>query len=374
MGSPGDTGSPFVNQNRRQANFRDITMRAIQKLFGLTPLGEKVFEFSVINEKGYGFSAISFGACLTSIIVPDKTGTQTDVCLGFPALDRYEGDENGCAGAVVGRVGGRIANAQFNLDGNHYVLTANNGKNTLHSGNAGFDKRVWAGQFLDGNTVSFQLVSENGDQGFPGTLSAEIRYSFTEDNTLRLEYHGNTDKTTLCDMTNHCYFNLNGHDSGDILAHHLQINANWILDVGTDLIPTGKFLSAEGVPYSFLEEAEIGKVIECSKECEGVAFHKGIDTNYCFGNGKEMKEMATLYSRKSGIEMQVWSDQPSIHIYTGMCLDFSGKNNSYYSPYSGVAMLTEHYTDSVHHPEFPSYILTPEENYFTATEYRFGIR
>ena len=301
-------------------------------------------------------------------------GKTRDVCLGFSDVERYEGDQNGCAGAVIGRVGGRISNASFTLEGKEYFLTANNGKNTLHSGNEGFDKRVWSIEAVDENTVRLELISEDGDQGFPGRLKTAVSYSFTEDNTLRIKYEAETDKTTLCDITNHCYFNLNGHSQGDILGHELEIAANLVLEVKTDLIPTGRFVPPDGLPFGFIHSAKIGDVIEKSKMFEGIAYHKGIDINYCIGEHQGLYQIATLYSEESGIEMNVRTDQPSIHIYTGMCLDFGGKEGSVYRPYSGIAMLTEHYPDSVHFPAFPSYILRPEDHYETITEYSFSIK
>ena len=349
-------------------------MSISKREFGIAANGQVITEYTVINTKGYGFSVIDYGACLTSIRVPDKMGKVRDVCLGFSDIERYEGDQNGSAGAVIGRVGGRIANASFTLEDKEYRLTANNGKNTLHSGNEGFDKRVWSAEAVDENTVRLELVSEDGDQGFPGQLQTAVSYSFTEENALRIKYEANTDKTTLCDITNHCYFNLNGHGQGDILGHELEIEEKHVLEVRTDLIPTGRLIPSEDLPFCFIRSAEIGDVIKESKMFEGIAYHKGIDINYCIGEHQGLSSIATLYSAESGIEMNVRTDQPSVHIYTGMCLDFPGKDGVIYRPYSGIAMLTEHYPDSVHFPTFPSYILRPEDCYETITEYIFSVR
>lgn len=349
------------------------TMSISSRWFGKSRNGEDVYEYTVKNRKGFGFSVIGYGADLTEIRVPDKNGNNLDVCLGFSSLERYEGEQSGCAGAVIGRVGSRISNACFDLDGETYNLTANNGPNTLHSGDRGFDRRVWNGYEIDDCSVGFELVSEDGDQGFPGTLQVNVEYSFSEHNELRIIYYAKTDKPTLCDITNHCYFNLNGHSSSTILDHDLQVFADRILDVGTDLIPTGYFIHTTDIPFGFVMPTSIRKAIEQSQKYQGIAFHRGIDTNYCLNEDGKIKHAARLSSLSSGIVMDVMTDQPSIHVYTGMCLDFSGKNGSYYQPYSGIALLTEHYPDAIHQPGFPSYILRPGEQYRTETTYAFSL-
>lgn len=345
-----------------------------KRLFGKTKDGIDVFEYTVLNSGRCGFRVITYGACLNGILVPDREGAIRDVCIGFPDPAAYEENRTGCAGAVIGRVGGRIAGASFVLDGKEYQLEKNNGKNTLHSGNAGFDKVVWEVAATDEYSVSLHYLSPDGDQNFPGNLDVTVTYSVTEDNSLVIAYDAGTDRKTLCDITNHCYFNLNGHQSGNILCHQLQMLADWVLDVGTDLIPTGKLIPVGEVPFGFTVPSVIGKVIRDSFECENVSYHGGIDTNYCVGSHTDLRHMATLYSEDSGIEMRVITDQPSVHVYTGMCLDFPGKNHASYQPYAGIAMLTEHYTDSVHHPEFPSYELEPGQKYHTVTKYCFSVR
>lgn len=342
--------------------------------FGTTAAGEKIEQYTVTNDTGASFTAITYGAMVTSICVPDRDGKLVDVCIGFDKAEDATADHNGSAGVIVGRVGNRIANAKFSLEGGDYVLAANNGVNNLHSGPVGMGKRVWTAEAVEPATLIFRLTSEDGDQGFPGNLETEVAYMFDNNNTLTIHYFATTDKTTLCNLTNHAYFNLNGHDSGDILDHELQINAGHVNEVTMDLIPTGKLLAQDEVPFNFSKASVIRDVIANEGKDEVFDALKGCDFNYCAGADRETKTIATLYSPKTGIQMDVVTDQPGVQCYMGMGLNMPGKNGVHYGPYAGVALETQHYPDSIHQPQFPTVVLRPQDVYDSFTAYAFSVR
>lgn len=347
-------------------------MSLTKKEFGATKNGETVWEYTLRNEAGCGFSVISYGAYLKNLWVPDKDGKLRDVCLGFDTMERYESDNNGSAGAVVGRYANRIGNACFTLEGQSYALAHSKDAHTLHSDIAGMHHKVWSIQEVKENEVILKCTSPDGEGGFPGEFTAEVSYLF-ENNTLRIHYRATTTKNTVCSMTNHAYFNLNGHACGDMLNHELQINADLVTETDMDLIPTGRFLSADQVAYSFLKPRTIRDALAHMSEDAIFEAKGGVDFNYCAGRDKESKIIASLYSPESGIRMNVITDQPGIQVYTGMSLDFPGKDGAMYVPYAGIALETQHYPDSPNKPHFPSTLLRPQDVYDTETDYAFTI-
>ena len=351
-------------------------MSITQRLFGTTPAGEAVTEYTLTNREGASVSVLDYGGIVTRILVKDRDGRLDDVNLSFDDINVYAKGLSSSMGMLIGRVGNRIRGAAFELEGQRYTLPQNDGGNCLHGG-VGFGMRMWQARPVPGperDALEMTLVSEDGDQGFPGRLEVRATYTFDDANELGIRYQARTDKATLCNMTNHAYFNLDGHASGTVRGHVLQINADLVTEVGEGLIPTGRLLPVRDVAYDFTEPTLIGDVLDRMPECPGMTMAKGVDFNYCAGRERETKLIATLYSPGTGRVMEVITDQPGVQCYTGNYLDIDGKGGAHYGPYAGVCLETQHYPDAIHHPHFPSIVLRPQDTYDTFTAYRFGVR
>ena len=347
------------------------------RLFGTTPAGEQVTEYTLTNETGASVSIIDFGGIVTKIMVPDRDGKLGDVNLSFDDVAMYAGPDNNSMGALIGRVGNRIADATFDLDCQTYVLAKNNGRNNLHGGPVGFNMRMWDAEpaEIDGDpALILRLVSEDGDQGFPGTLEVQVTYAFSKDNELLIHYEAVTDQATLCNLTNHAYFNLDGHDAGDVRDHEMQIFAPNVNEVSPDLIPTGKLVPVGETVYDFSEMKRMGDVLDHTATDPIMNAAGGVDFNYCAGRDRETMLIATLYSPKTGRVMDVITDQPGVQCYTGQGLNVTGKDGVHYGAYAGMCLETQHYPDAIHHPEFASIVLRPQDTYDTFTIYRFSVK
>ena len=352
-------------------------MSITTKPFGVTPAGEKVTEYTLTNASGASVSICDFGGVVTKIIVPDRDGKLADVNLGHDSVDEYAGPRSGSMGMLIGRVGNRIANATFDLEGETYTLTPNNGPNNLHGGPVGFGVRMWQAEpaEIDGDpALILHLISEDGDQGFPGRVEVQVTYAWSKDNELLIHYEAVTDKTTIINMTNHAYFNLDGHDAGDVCGLELQINAPFVNEVREGLIPTGKLTPVGETVYDFSAMRNVGEVLAKTESDPVMAPAGGVDFNYCAGRDRETKLIATLYSPKTDRVMDVITDQPGVQCYTGQGLDVDGKGGVHYGKYAGLCLETQHYPDAIHHPEFASVVLRPQDTYDTFTIYRFGVR
>ncbi len=344
-----------------------------QRDFGKTASGEPVSLFVLTNAKGMRAEIMTYGATVRSIQVPDRTGKMGDVVLGFDNLDGYLGTEP-YFGAVVGRYGNRIANAQFKLDGKEYHLEKNDGPNTLHGGKQGFDKRVWevkdsgAG---DNPHVTLTYLSKDGEEGYPGNLNVSVTYSLTADNGLRIDYGATTDKPTALNVTNHSYFNFSGAD--DILEHELQLNASKFTPVNATLIPTGKLEDVAGTPFDFRQMTAIGARI--NEKNEQLERGHGYDHNFVL-DGSGMKVAANVYDPKSGRTMEVSTTQPGVQFYSGNFLDgtIKGKGGKVYGHRSGLCLETQHFPDSPNQPNFPSTVLRPGDKFESTTIYKFGTK
>lgn len=346
--------------------------------FGKTAKGEEVTRYTLTNKSGASVSILDFGGIVHSIIVPDKTGELGDVALGYADVATYEGPKCGSMGMLIGRVGNRIAGASFDLDGVTYRLTPNDGPNNLHGGPVGFGRRMWHAEPVEngdeGDSLILTLVSEDGDQGFPGRLDVKVTYTFTKDNDLKIHYEATTDKPTIVNLTNHAYFNLFGHEKCDIRDMMLQIFAPQVTDVGPGLIPTGELVDVTEDAWDFSEPRRFGNVLSLAVSNLKLKAAGGVDFNYCPGGEHEMKKVAELTARRYvGRVMEVYSDQPGLQCYTGQGLDVDGKNGVHYTRCSGVCLETQHYPDAVHHPNFPSIVLRPGEKYDTQTVYSFRL-
>jgi aldose 1-epimerase len=315
----------------------------------------------------------SYGARLVSIRTPDRKGHMGDVILGYDSLQNYVDDGKTHFGTVVGRFGNRIAGGTFTIDGKRYQIPINNGRNALHGGTVGFDKHVWKGNIVAGG-VEFVLVSPDGDMGFPGTLTAKVRYSLNDD-VLRIEYSAMTDKPTVVNLTNHAYFNLSGDDSKDILADQLLLNADLYTPVDAEMIPTGERASVAGTPMDFRRTRGIGSRIQQTDQ--QLLLAGGYDHNFIL-NGKlnEMKLAAILHDPESGRTLTIMTTEPGIQFYSGNKLDgtFIGRYGRTYKKYAGLCLETQHFPDSPNEPSFPSTLLTPSTQYHSTTILKFTVQ
>lgn len=338
--------------------------------FGQMPDGTPV-EIYTLQDESLEAQIMTYGGILISLEVPDRQGKRDDVVLGYNSLDKYL-QNSPFFGALVGRYANRIAHGQFRLDAKTYSLPKNNGQNTLHGGPRGFDKVVWSARPIK-NGVELSYLSEDGEQGFPGNLTATVRYTLAG-NTLQIDYSAKTDQDTVVNLTNHSYFNLTGQGKGDILRHELKINASRYTPVDAALIPTGKLESVEGTPFDFRKRTSIGSRID--DDNEQLRDGKGYDHNWVLDkpDGK-MGEAAELYDPATGRVMDVFTTEPGLQFYSGNGLNGSitGKDGRIDGPRSALALETQHFPDSPNHANFPSTELKPGETYHQMTEFRFSI-
>lgn len=351
------------------------TSAITQKPFGTTAAGELVTEYTLTNKHGSIAKIINFGGIITELHVRDKNGQLGDVVLGFDTLEPYL-DIGPYFGALIGRVGNRIANAQFTLDGETYALAANNGSNNLHGGPIGFDKKVWSATTADdanGSILKLHLLSEDGDQGFPGNLDVTVTYQFTHDDEIVVDYFATTDKATPVNLTQHSYFNLAG--KGDILSHQTQIFADHINAVNEVQIPVGEPMPVANSPFDFRRARPIGELIDAEHEQIKNGF--GYDHNFLI-NQKTYKEL-TLAARveepTSGRVLEVFTEEPGVQFYSGNFLDGSltGKGITYQKR-TGFCLEPQHAPDSINQPQFPSIVLRPGEEYKTRTVFKMSVK
>jgi len=348
--------------------------------FGKTAGGEQIDLYSLTNKKGMEVSITNFGATVVALRVPDRAGKAADVVLGFDTLEGYE---NGKAyfGATVGRYGNRIAGGQFSLDGKTYTLPKNDGNNTLHGGIVGFNKKVWKAREIaskDGESLELSYLSADGEEGFPGNLSAKVVFTLpAERNELKIDYTATTDKDTVLNLTNHSYFNLAGEGSGDILDHVLTLHAKQFTPVDKTLIPTGELRDVAGTPLDFTSATAIGKRI--NENYEQLVFGKGYDHNWVLarsGSGNGLTIAAEAYDPKSGRKLEVLTTEPGVQFYTGNFLDgtVKGKGNKAYAQRGAFCLETQHFPDSPNHPNFPSTVLKPNAVFHSETVFRFSAK
>jgi aldose 1-epimerase len=342
--------------------------------FGKLPDGTPV-EIYTLADGQYEARIATYGGVVVSLKAPDRKGKPADVVLGFDDVDGYVANFNGPSdaffGALIGRYANRIAHGSFTLDGQKYSLPLNNGENTLHGGPHGFNNQVWkAKPIADG--VELTYLSKDGEAGFPGSLTATVRYSLVKGN-LRIEYSATTDKNTVVNLTNHSYFNLAG--EGDILKQELTLHASRFTPVDAGLIPTGELKSVESTPFDFRKGTAVGARINANDE--QLRLGRGYDHNWVLDSGGgKLTEAAEVYDPGSGRVLKVLTDQPGIQFYSGNFLDGSvkGKGGKPYELRSALCLETQHFPDSPNHPAFPTTKLKPGDRYHTVTIYRFSTR
>jgi aldose 1-epimerase len=349
----------------------DLQGQVSKQPFGKTPDGTPVDVYTLKNG-ALEARIITYGGIVISLKVPDKSAKSADVVLGYDSLDGYLA-KGPYFGAIIGRYGNRIAGGKFTLDGKTYSIPPNDGPNALHGGPRGFDKVVWKAQEIP-HGIELSHVSPDGDQGFPGTLTALVRYTLSG-KELKIEYSATTDKNTVLNLTNHSYFNLAGQGNGDILKHEMKLNAGRFTPVNDVLIPTGELATVKDTPFDFRKSTAVGARI--NDDNEQLRRGKGYDHNWVLDSGGgRLAEAAEVYEPTTGRVMQVWTDQSGVQFYTGNFLDgtITGKDGKVYQQRSALCLETQHFPDSPNHPNFPSTELKPGQKYHTVTIYRFSAR
>lgn len=343
-------------------------MSVVKKFYGNTPDQKEISSYTITNQSGMKAVLLDIGAVIESLVVPDQNGNPVDVVLGFGDPSLYI-ENDGSLGAVVGRHANRIANATYTLNGKTYQLAVNNGPNNLHSNPNSYYKRLWAAKTGE-NWVSFSLESPDGDQGYPGNFTITVTYTLSDENGLSIKYEMESDQDTLANLTNHSYFNLDGHDSGDVLSQKVWIDADAYTPSDATLIPTGEYRDVTGTPFDFRTEKTIGQDIHADDE--QLKNGGGYDHNFVLKTDGEFKKVASMAAAKTGIVMDVYTDMPGMQLYTanGTTIDY-GKNGSSYKPFCGACFETQFFPDSIHHENFRSCVLKANTKFTTVTEYRF---
>lgn len=336
--------------------------------------GQPVDLYFLTNRGGMVAKILTYGAILAELQVPDRYGELNDIVLGFDNPDGYL-KSHPYFGAIVGRVANRIAKGRFTLDGKEYRLTTNDGPNHLHGGSKGFDKVVWRAepvQAKDGIGVELNYLSPDGEQGYPGNLSARVVYVLTDNDELKIDYAAKTDKPTPVNLSNHTYFNLAGAENTNILGHELTLMADCFTPVDDTMIPTGQIKSVEGTPLDFRKPTPIGaRILQIAGR------HGGYDHNFVLkSDSGKLLMAARVHERTTGRVMDILTTQPGIQFYSGNLLagSIKGKKGVLYKKHHGFCLETQHFPDSVNHPNFPPTILRPGKTYSQTTIHRFSVK
>ena len=347
----------------------------MRRHFGNLPDGREVYAFTLDNGRGIRLEAITYGGIIVTLETPDRTGRRGDIVLGYDDLAGYLA-ETPYFGAIIGRYGNRIGNAEFALDGQRYELAANNGPNHLHGGVVGFDKVLWAANpFARGDSVGvvFRYTSQDGEEGYPGNLAATVTYTLTVDGSLVFDYQATTDQPTPVNLTQHSYFNLAGDGARDVLDHVLTVRADSFTPVDSTLIPTGEIAPVEETPFDFRAPTAIGARIGAADR--QLEFGGGYDHNFVLSRGGDaLTHAAHVYEPTTGRTLDVYTTELGLQFYSGNFLDGSlvGKSGHVYEHRYGFCLETQHYPDSPNQPAFPSTILRPGEEYRSRTVLTFG--
>ncbi len=348
-------------------------MQISNQIFGQLPTGEEILQFSLINDNGLVVKIINYGGIITAIEMADKNGEVENIVCGFERLEDYLSEQYlqdyPYFGAIIGRCANRIDNGYLPLEGNNYQLALNLSNTHLHGGTIGFDKKTWGFEIIkaaDQISIKLSYDSPHGEENYPGNLGVSCLYTLNNNNELSLDFYAKTDRTTVVNLTNHTYFNLSG-GRENILNHELQLNSLQITETNDALIPTGKIISVKDTALDFTSFKSIQRDIE--------KLSSGYDDNFVLDTKKsELKYAACLRESTSGRQIKVHTTQPGIQLYTGYWIPTLTINGqSKFGRYSGVALETQHYPDSVHHPNFPSILLKKGELYHERTIFEFQL-
>ena len=355
---------------KESTRYGEKKMSIKKEAFGKTADGKNVDLYTLTNANGLKAEIMTYGGIVTSLQVPDRDGNLADIALGYDTLDEYI-KASPYFGAIIGRYGNRIAKGKFTLNGFEYKLATNDGENHLHGGIKGFDKVVWNPETIEtdaGPTLKLTYLSKDGEEGYPGNLNCTVIYTLTNDDELKISYEAETDKPTVLNLTHHGYFNLAGHDSGDILGHEIMLNADHFTPVDEGLIPTGEIKSVKDTPTDFTKPMSIGSRIA---EVKG-----GYDHNYVLNKPDDSLTLAaSVYEPKTGRVMEIFTTEPGIQFYSGNFLDGSNKGKgAVYNKHNGFCLETQHFPDSPNKPNFPSVVLKPGEKYTHLIVHKFSVR
>ncbi len=357
------------NQNGGDSEMDSKEAKVSIEWWGNMPDGDSVFLYTLKNDRGSVVTISNYGGIVTSFQVKDKNDKLSSVVVGLPSLEDYL-EHPPYFGAIIGRYANRIANAGFELDGQKYEIDKNDGANSLHGGDKGFDKRIWKTVVTDDSlpSVTCSYQSKDGEGGYPGNVDVNVVYTLTNDNELRIEYFAKTDKATPINLTNHSYFNLTGDVTNSILDHKLWIDGNRYTPVNQALIPTGQLADVKGTPFDFTTAKQIGQDID---NVDG-----GYDHNWVLNepNGT-LRKVAILSDSISGRSLEVYTTEPGLQFYAGNFLDgkFKDDNGKPIAYRTALCLETQHFPDSPNQPSFPSTILLPGNEYRSATVYKIGL-
>ncbi len=336
---------------------------------------DSIMLYTLENKNGVTVRVTNYGAIITSIVVPDRDGNMGDIALGYDSVEDYiNAVDKPYFGAVVGRYGNRIAKGKFTIDGEEYPLAVNNGANHLHGGVVGFDKVVWDARPIGNNAIELSYKAKDMEEGYPGNVTVSVTYTLTDDDELRIDYRGTTDKPTHLNVTQHTYFNLKGEGEGTILDHELMLNAKKFTPVDEGLIPTGELKDVKGTPFDFTTAKAIGRDIDADNQ--QLEYGGGYDHNWVLdkpGQEGEMTLAARLSEPTTGRVLEVYTTEPGVQFYCGNFLDgrLTGKSGKTYVYRGGLCLETQHFPDTPNQPNFPSTLLEPGEEYGTTTIFKF---
>jgi aldose 1-epimerase len=366
----------FSNCQSKTEETKTMQPTITKESFGTLADGQSADLYTLTNADSMVVQITNYGGIITKWMAPDKNGQMADVVLGFDSLSAYV-KNNPFFGALVGRYGNRIAKGSFTLDGETYPLVKNNGPNHLHGGTVGFDKKIWKAEEIQGDsTAGLKLTYTSADmeEGYPGKLDVTVTYTLTNSGELKIDYMATTDKPTVVNLTNHCYFNLTGMKR-DVLNHEVTIKADSLVAVDATLIPTGKLIPVEGTPFDFRTPKPIGARIDEVSD-EQIKMGGGYDHCWVINRADEsMLKIATVTDPESGRTLEVSTTEPGVQFYTGNFLSgaVSGKGVTY-TKRMGFCLETEHYPDSPNQPQFPSVVLRPGETYSTSTIFKMTVK
>lgn len=337
------------------------------KSFGKTKDGVETTLYTITNKNGLSVSALDYGANIVNLIVPDKDGKMADIVLGFDDVSGYE--VNGCFfGAFIGRHGNRIGQAKFVLNGTTYELEKNDGENNLHGGTPGYHQVMYAAETTD-NSVTFTRVSPDMEQGYPGNLDIAVTYELTDDNELKIAYKTKTDKDTLCNLTNHSYFNLKGHDGGTITDHVVTIKANGFTATSDDLIPNGEIVDVTDTPMDFRKPRVISTDVD--SDYKPIVLAGGYDHNFVLDKPEgAFEKVAEVTEPTSGRTMEIYTDLPGMQLYSGNFIE-KEEGKAVYTKRTGICFETQFFPNSINVPNFQSCLLKAGEEFHSTTVYKF---
>ncbi|MCH5186494.1 MAG: galactose mutarotase [Oscillospiraceae bacterium] len=350
-------------------------MSVSKDLIGTTKDGEEVYIIKLDNGKGLSAEVLNYGGIIKNLYFTAADGKKIDVVLGRDSLEEYL-DNYGFYGAAIGRYANRIENSEFEIGGKIYKVGANEGRNSLHGGIFGFDKKVWeAYEGESGGEPGVEMILESPDmeEGFPGTLKVKMTYTLTKENSLKIEYRAMSDKDTAVNLTNHSYFNLSGHSSGNIYNQVLQINSGFYTPNNKECMPFGEILTVDGTPFDFREPKPIGRDI--SADFEQINMFGGYDHNFVI-DGRGYRLAATAFSPDTGITMKMYTDKPAVQLYTTNGTENGRvcKDGTVYEKHQAFCLETQYFPNSMKYSHYPSPILKAGEEYRFTTEYEFSAK